>query len=212
MITLKQIDSAIQSFSTDAAAMNIRAHDILVMILLHGAPKDSHDDAEGNGVDIDRVKAMALAMPKSWRRLCMVQWWHTFTPIRIKITKDEIKAGFDAKYEKLKEITDKAERAAARLEWWDVAGAMAKPFFEIAEEEAETEPKKFDLEALMKLLQGQIKKIEKNEDPTSLEFEAMANVKTGLAVMIGQLTVAKARVEVANADAANADAVNDIAA
>ena len=177
-ITFKQIDGEIAKFTTDADALNARAHAINIMILKHLAPTFCGDDFQGSG-DMSRVPAMVMAMPASWRRTEEIRWWETNTPCRIKYTQGKIvQFGFDKRYIALakKHKDDKEALEAARKEWWDVETALNLPFYMMAEDNAEQETKELSLDDLLKLVHGLGKRIEKkaNEGDVSDEDTATA--------------------------------------
>lgn len=132
-MSLKKIDANIKTVTTNAAKLNTLIHETGVMVLEH---------AKEHG-DCTRALSLVKAMPASMRRTMLVLWFETYSPIRVKFTADKVgilKA--DAK-----NFTD-----------WDIEGAKATPFFELAEQNPE---KSYDFEALVKMVQGLAKQIEK---------------------------------------------------
>lgn len=202
-ISLKVIDAAIASFSTDANALNNRAHDINVMILRHMAPKACGEDFQGTG-DCTRVPVMIMAMPASWRRTSEIEWWTKNTPVRVKFNNGQVSDfGFDPKYKKLSETFKGEELEAERLKFWNVENALNEPFYTLAEKNHEKENKAFDLAATIKMIEGVRSKIEKNIEEgnaTPSEVDELNEVKASLTRLVGLATLAKARIAVANND------------
>lgn len=132
-MTLKKIDSNIKLIVTNAAKLNGRIHDTAVMIAAH---------AEEHG-DCTRALALVKAMPASMRRTMLVLWFDTFTPIRVRLANDKV---------------GMLKAEAKGFVAFDVAGGTAKPFYELAEENAE---KSYDFAALVKMVESLGKQIAK---------------------------------------------------
>ncbi len=111
-MSLKKIDSNIKLICTNAAKLNGRIHETAVMIA-------SHANEHG---DCTRALALVKAMPASMRRTMLVLWFNTFTPIRVSVSNDKVGI--------LK--ADSPKYVA-----YDLEGAAAKPFYELAAEKAE---------------------------------------------------------------------------
>lgn len=150
MTTLKKIDAAIAKFATTAAAVNVMAHNVAMMIFRHAAPEAVGPDCQGTG-DCTRAVRLVRAMPASFRRTMMVQWFKDNTPIRIKLSDSGDKCEYDPAYKKLS--------ADEKLKAWNLENANTIPFFEIAEQTPEEKP--FDFAAMLKFVEGMSKRVEK---------------------------------------------------
>lgn len=196
-ITFKQIDGEIAKFTTDADALNARAHMINIMILKHLAPTFCGDDFQGSG-DMSRVPAMVMAMPASWRRTTEIAWWQENTPCRIKYTNGKVvQFGFDKRYIALakKHKDDPEALEAARKEWWDVERALNLPFYMMAEDNPEQEVKELSLEDLLKLVHSLGKRIEKKTEEGEVSTDDAA---TALAMAEKLKTFKQKRVKAAD--------------
>ena len=166
-ITFKMIDGEIAKFTTDADELNARAHRINVLILKHLAPKFCGEDYQGSG-DMQKVPAMVMAMPASWRRTEEIRWWETFTPCRVKYSQGKVvNWGFDRRYIALaKKVKDDPEGLeAARKEWWDVETAINLPFHMMADDNPEeTEAELDNVGDILKLIQALGKRVERKVD------------------------------------------------
>ncbi len=147
-ITLKQIDKAIAAFATSAKAVNVQCHEVGMMIFRHAAPKGVSADCEGSG-DCTRAVKLVRAMPASFRRTMMIEWFHKNTPIRIKLSENGDKCEYDPKYKKLS--------AEEKLTWWNIENANTEAFYDIAEATPEAKP--LDFAALVKLVEQLSKRI-----------------------------------------------------
>lgn len=156
-ITLKQIDDAIGTFTTNRKALQNLAHDIGMMILRHAAPKEVNDDCVGSG-DCTRALKLMEQMPKSWAAQ-MDNWFRQYSPI-IVVVKNK-KCGFDPDYKKLS--------AKDKLDKWDLEGAAQNPFFEL--DEPEVTGKILDFNALLKLIEQQANRIKKNAEEGKIREE-----------------------------------------
>ena len=134
MTTLKNIDSNIKRITTNAKKLNELIHSTAIMVIQH---------AKEHG-DCTRALALVKAMPASMRRTMLVLWFETYTPIRVKLNDDKVGI--------LKE-------AAKNFTPWDIDGATATPFYELAEQNAEE--KVYDYAALVAMVERLSKQIEK---------------------------------------------------
>lgn len=139
MTTLKQIDKAIASVTTNGDKLNKQVHNVGMMIVRHA---NQHGDCT-------RALALVKAMPASMRRTMLIAWFAKFTPIAVKLGDSEA-VGFNAKYLALK-------TADAKAKAWNIAGADAEPFYAMAE----TTPEQADLTfaQLVAMVQGLSKRI-----------------------------------------------------
>jgi len=150
MTTLKQIDGAIAKFATSAAALNVQCHEVAMMIFRHAAPKEVGEDCEGTG-DCTRAVKLVRAMPASFRRTMMIDWFSKNSPIRIKLSDNGDKCQYDPKYSKM--------TAEEKLACWNLENANTEPFYELAEKTPEEKP--FDLAAMLKFVESLGKRVEK---------------------------------------------------
>lgn len=146
-MSLKNIDKAIASFTTNRNKLRDQAHTIAMMIFRHAAPAEL-PDCVGSG-DCTRALNLVKAMPGSWA-LQMTEWFKSFTPIRV--VEKNGKVGFDPEYRKLKTVEEK-------LKWWNLEAANATPFHEVVEEQRPD--KVYDFKALVAMVERLGKQIEK---------------------------------------------------
>ena len=134
MTTLKNIDSNIKRITTNAKKLNELIHSTAIMVIQH---------AKEHG-DCTRALALVKAMPASMRRTMLVLWFETYTPIRVKLNDDKVGI-----------LKETAKNYVA----WDIDGATATPFYELAEQNAEE--KVYDYAALVAMVERLSKQIEK---------------------------------------------------
>lgn len=149
-ITLKKIDTAIATAATTAKKANEQFHDAAMMIFRHAAPEAVNADCQGSG-DCTRAVKLVRAMPASFRRTMMIEWFKQNTPIRIVLRDTGDKCEFDPAYKKLS--------AEEKLAHWNIENANTVPFWELAEANPEQEPKSF--EDLVKMFTQMGKRITK---------------------------------------------------
>lgn len=157
-MSLKKIDIRIASIARNSTALNDQIHGTAVMILEH---------AKEHG-DCTRALALVKAMPASMRRTMLVLWFNTFSPIRVVEKNDKVgmlKA--DAKG-----FTD-----------WDVEGAKAKPFYELAKNKPEADD--LTTEGVNKAIASLIARLTKRID----EGKVAANDKDAVLKRIADLKV-----------------------
>src|ERR1700747_2422476 len=142
MATLKQIDANIVLVRTNSAALNELIQNTAMDILEHAR---QHKDCT-------RAQQLVNAMPRSFRRSILIEWFATFSPI---VTKDS-----DDWNAKMHKPDSKLFRP------FDLEGAAAKPWYEMAEDKPE---KTYDFAALVKMVErlGSVinKKIEDGKVP-----------------------------------------------
>lgn len=157
------IAARLNTITTNGDKLNAYIHDTAMMILKH-----SQDRGHG---DCSSALLLCKAMPASFRREMVVEWFRRFSPISISIQNDKVG---------LIKPTDKRYNA------YDPESAAALPFYQIAIDTPEKAPMDFD--ALMKLvsrLGSQIeKKIEKGEvvEADIESAKAIAQAVAGLRV------------------------------
>lgn len=134
MTTLKNIDQNIKRITTNAKKLNELIHSTAIMVIQH---------AKEHG-DCTRALALVKAMPASMRRTMLVLWFETYTPIRVKLNDDKVGI-----------LKETAKNYVA----WDIDGATATPFYELAEQNAEE--KVYDYAALVAMVERLSKQIEK---------------------------------------------------
>lgn len=130
---LKNIDRAIASFALNAGKLNRQCH-LIAMGIMH------HAFTTG---DCTRALALVKAMPASMRRTMLIAWFAKYSPITVKLGDDE-KVGLN-----------KGKTANP----FDLEGADAEPFYELAEKIAEGKP--FDLATAIKMVEALSKRIAK---------------------------------------------------
>jgi len=163
MTTLKTIDKAIATFTTNRDKLRDSAHDILMMIVNHAAPKEAGPDAEGSG-NCTRALKLMEQMPASWAEQADA-WLRAFTPIRVVVVNQ--KCEFDPAYKKL--------NPAQKPEQWNIEEAAQKPFWEFQPERAPQEPKSF--EELVNLVHGLGKRINKMAEEGNVKDEDLDSAK-----------------------------------
>lgn len=137
-ITSAGIKAAIATFCTSRDKLRQLAQDIIVMVVLHAAPSDVDDEANGTG-DCTGLLALTREMPKSWAAQ-VETYVAQFTPIRINTANDVVK--FDPKY---KQLTDEEKIAA-----WNIEAIRTTDFWSVVEPEVQKAP--LDYAALVKLV------------------------------------------------------------
>jgi len=162
MTTLKQIDGAIAKFATSAAALNQQCHTVAMMIFRHAAPKLAGSDCEGTG-DCTRAVKLVRAMPASFRRTMMIDWFAKNSPIRIKLGDSGDKCQYDPKYSKL--------TAEEKLNCWNLENANSERFYDLADKTPEE--KIFNLAAMIKFVEGLGKRIEKSIEKGEIPSDDM---------------------------------------
>ena len=162
MTTLKQIDAKIRTITTNAAKLNVMIHETGVAILEHA---NQHGDCT-------RAQMLVMAMPASMRRTMLIAWFTKFSPIVTKPAAD---------------WTSKMHKVGTKLFVpFDIEGAKALPFYQMAEENPEG--KSLDFAALMKMVEGLAKRIDKAieegkvEEGDVLSARAISNAVAGLKV------------------------------
>src|ERR1700747_1334371 len=125
MATLKQIDANIVLVRTNSAALNELIQNTAMDILEHAR---QHKDCT-------RAQQLVNAMPRSFRRSILIEWFATFSPI---VTKDS-----DDWNAKMHKPDSKLFRP------FDLEGAAAKPWYEMAEDKPE---KAYDFAELVKMV------------------------------------------------------------
>lgn len=183
-ITLKQIDSEINTFVQSKNALQMHGHRVAMMILYHCAPKEVSDDCQGSG-DCTRFINLGRAFPTSWAEQ-LQGWVAHFTPIQLVLRTSGDSVGFSAEYKKLAPKDKPAK--------WDLEGAASSPFYDFKKERDVEQPKDFEaLVALVKNLGKRIKKMAdsgKVPDSDILSAEAIASKLDAL-----KFTRVKAKVE-----------------
>lgn len=104
MTSLKKIDANIQTITSDTGKLNELIHITGVMIMEH---------AKEHG-DTSRALVLAKKMPRSFRGELLIQWLHTYSPIRVIVKND--KHGL-------------SKKTAKTYVPWDIEGAKANPFY-----------------------------------------------------------------------------------
>jgi hypothetical protein len=179
--------------TSDINKVNGYIHETGMMIIGHAAP----EALNGHG-DCELALNLALAMPASMRREMLIVWLKKYTPIIVKLSEHGNSVGFDPKYKALKP-SDKA--TATRTDgtpWWNIDGANAEPFWQIAE--ATPEKPALTFEAAMKLIEGLSKRLTKQvEDGKADEKDKDAIL--ALSVKLGGVRVKRDHGSVSNDEA-----------
>lgn len=193
MITLKQIDKKLTTFTTSREKLKLLAHEIGMMVIRHAAPVDASYGAltcDGSG-DCTRAIKLIREMPKSWAEQ-MRLWFNEFTPIRVVVKND--KCEFDPKYKKLS--------PTEKLDWWKVDAANTTPFFDL-NEEPDVE-KSYSFEELVALVGRLSKSIQSKMDRGEVKSEDEESAK-GIVTILSGLRFNRVKVETPAADNSNAD-------
>jgi len=162
MTTLKQIDSAIAKFATSAAALNEQCHTVAMMIFRHAAPKAAGPDCQGTG-DCTRAVKLVRAMPASFRRTMMIDWFAKNSPIVIKLGDSGDKCQYNLKYSTL---TD-----SDKLACWNLERANSERFYDLADKTPEL--KIFNLKAMIQFVESIGKRIEKEVEKGAIPADDM---------------------------------------
>lgn len=163
-MSLKTIDKNIQTIVTNANKLNTLIHETAMLIVRH---------AQEHG-DCTRALSLVKAMPASMRRTMLVLWFNTFTPIRVVEANDKVG------------ILPKTSKNYVD---WDVKGADATPFYELAERNPE---KSYDFEALVKMVASLAKRIEKKVEEGSVE-EADRDSALALSEQLAHLRIRRVK-------------------
>jgi len=138
----RNIDANIALVRTNATALNELIQTTALDILKHA---QTHKDCS-------RAQHLLNAMPRSFRRSILIEWFATFSPIVVKDSDD---------------WNSKMHKPDSKLyRPFDLEGAAAKPWYEMAEDKPE---KTYDFAALVKMVErlGSVinKKIEDGKVP-----------------------------------------------
>lgn len=176
-LTLKTIDTAIALAATTANKANDLFHEAAMMVFRHAAPKQVHADCSGSG-DCTRALKIVRAMPASYRRTMMIEWFRKNTPIVVKLSDNGDKCEYSAAYKKM----SNEDKLAA----WDIENANTEAFFDIAE--ATPEEKPFDLSAMVKFVEGLSKRVENKIEKGAVP-EADLETAQRLVIQLGGIRV-----------------------
>lgn len=158
MTTLKKIDANLKRITTNGHKLNVLIHDTGMLILEH---------AKEHG-DCTRALSLVKAMPASMRRTMLIQWIETFSPIRVRFNDDKV----GMLKEKAKTYTP-----------FDLKGAAATPFYEMAEATPEKAPLTY--EQVLAMLPALAKRIQKRAEEGEIEENAIEK-SLKLAKALGQ--------------------------
>ena len=192
-ITLAMIDEKIGTFTTNRKALQGLGHEILMLIFRHAAPKEVSEDCMGSG-DCTRAIKLIKQMPKSWQ-VQAVNWFKAFTPVRVVVKND--KCEFDPAYKKL----TKEEK----LTWWKLEEANTTPFYEL--DEPDVKDNTLGFEALLKMVEGMAKRIEKRIEEGEVKEEDILTAKDVAARLKG-FKIKRVKPKPANSDDAGVNATN----
>lgn len=148
-MSLKSIDQRIRRIVTNSAKLNVLIHETAVMVAKHAS---EHGDCT-------RALSLVKAMPASMRRTMLVLWFNTYTPIRVVLTNDKV---------------GMLKPEAKGYVPFDIEGGSETPFYELAEQNAESQPLDFD--KLVAMLPALAKRIEKKIENGEVADDA---VETG---------------------------------
>jgi len=160
-MSLKVIDKNIKTITTNAAKLNVLIHQTAMLIMGH---------AKEHG-DCSRALTLVNAMPASMRRTMLVAWFDKYSPIRVVQTNNRVGI---------------LKATAKNYVEWNLEGADAEPFYELAE--AIPEKPALDFAALVEMVKRLGKTIEKKIDDgavvdTDIESaKALARAVSGLKV------------------------------
>jgi hypothetical protein len=149
-MSLKLIDKNIKLVATNGAKLNLLIHATAMLVVQH---------AKEHG-DCTRALTLVKAMPASMRRTMLVLWFSTYTPIRVVDKNDKVGI--------LKEN-------AKGYTPWDLEGADATPFYDLAEQNPEG--KVLDFAALVALVSRLSKQIDKKIEEGKVEAADVESAK-----------------------------------
>jgi hypothetical protein len=152
-MSLKIIQKNIKTIVTNANKLNVLIHTTAVLVLEHA---NEHGDCT---TALDLVNAM----PASMRRTMLVQWFETYSPIRFNM-----KDGLAVKVGLLK-------AAAKNFTPFDIDAGREMPFYTLAEQNPEG--KVLDFDAILKLVQGMAKRIDKQVEDGKVKPEDIESAK-----------------------------------
>lgn len=160
----EQMKDRFAVITSDVNKANVYIHETAMMIIRH---------AHKHG-DCSTAQGLVMAMPASMRREMLILWFKSFTPIIVKN---------DAKW------TAKMHKEGTSLYVpWDIEGAEAKPFYEMANENKERPP--LGLADLLKIPGAAAKSLQRRIENGEIEEEEVA---TALA-LVAQLEAIKVQV------------------
>jgi len=201
-VGLKAIDAGIATLSTVTKTVNSYIHNLNMAVALHA---NEHGDCT-------RALAIYKAMPASYRRLMVVDWYHLYTNIR-----------FTEKKEGIYQSVGMLKATAKTYREFDEAEAEATPFYQLAETTPEEKPFNFDnfFKAVKALASKADKKIEEGKVPASdvSKITAITSVLKNIdptALLKAEVASLKAELEAlknpANQDNTNTDKTDDTVA
>ena|SRR6185312_3729651 len=189
-MSLKNIDKNIATIVTTANKLNELVHETAMMIVLHAAPKAV--GGEGHG-DCSRAQTLVMALPASFRRTMLIQWFATFTPIVTKNT-DE----WNAQMQKEKTATGKTNPLYVP---WNIEAARELPFWKMAQQNREADFKPLHFSDLVKAVEDMAKRIEKQIDDGKIAEEDAASAVEIVKTLEGlHFTRIKAKAEKASSN------------
>lgn len=136
-MSLKKIDANLKLIATNAAKLNGRIHDTAVMIASH---------AKEHG-DCTRALSLVKAMPASMRRSMLVEWFRTFTPIRVSLGNDKVGL---------------LKADAKGFTAFDIPAGTARPFYDLAKDKPEAED--MTLADAIEAMERLVKRLQKSVD------------------------------------------------
>lgn len=162
---LTEIDANIVSVARNAKDLNTLIHVTAMMIINH---------AKEHG-DCSRAQKLLFALPASMRRTMLEQWFHTYTPIVVRHKEPTWNSA-------LRKPTDK------KYVEWNIEGADAEPFYQLAEATPEATVKTFA--ELVKMFEALGKRIDKMIEKGEVVEDDMLSAQS-MALQIQGMTFAK---------------------
>jgi hypothetical protein len=173
-MTLAAIKKNIKSITTTATKLNNLIHDTGVLVLEH---------AKEHG-DCSTAKDLLNAMPASMRRTMLQLWFETYSPVRF-----QMKDGLAVKVGMLKPN-------AKGFSDFNIESARETPFFTLAEQNPEG--KVLDFDAILNMVKGLSKRIDKQVEEGKVKPEDVASARAASIALGGLKLVRVADVQPAD--------------
>jgi len=166
VMSLKIIQKNIKQITTSAAKLNMLIHTTGMLVIEHARPQ-----ADGGHGDCSIALNLINAMPASMRRTMLKLWFETYSPIRF-----QMKDGLCVKVGMLKDT-------AKGFTPFNVDDARENPFFTLAEQNPEG--KVLDFDAILNMVKGLSKRIDKQVEEGKVKPEDVASARAASISLAG---------------------------
>ena len=153
MATKNQILAEITAIKTDAHNFNQRVHKCAL---------DIFDRSQVHG-DCSQAQLLVMALPRSFRRLALIEWFSRYTPI---VTKDS------------EDWESKMHKPESKLyRPFERESADANPWFQIAENNPERKKKVWTFDAFVQFIANKAAEMDKKADNGDIPEEDVESIK-----------------------------------